>query len=441
MADVVQCVTCLWENESGIQVDTSKSKRDWAAIVGVNEASIRRHLNHPPKTASVDTAIAPGSSSKHDEATGVSEFSEWAEKPWGKSDFEEFVIAKGEDLANVTLAYGVTSAPNGGFWNKLMVRPKSVSPADIEPKWPVIQPAAPVIVRFDSRPVRPARDGLKLSLKCADTQIGFRELPDGTREAFHDWDAMNVFVEVCRQEQPETIVILGDFLDLPSNGKYIQEAGFARMTQPAIDDGHLFLSMLRGVCPNSEIHLVEGNHDKRLQNFIELNALAAYGLRRANMPDEWPVMSLQNLLRLDELDIVYYDAYPAAVYWENEDTQNIHGTRANSKGSTMSQYIHELPHINTWAGHTHRVEVIYRSVKGPRGEAIESYSANPGCLAKTDGTVPSVHSALHSDGTSAKVVEDWQQGFGSLLYSATEAWSQVWRIKNGKAFYNGRVIG
>lgn len=376
-----------------------------------------------------------------DDAGNYKEATLMAATAWGEDDWREWLRLKGTDPDEVTFTIGVTTNPSGGYWNKLLnVRYKNKNLDDNgDPLWPVIQPAKAVKVNVGKVTAKPARNGLRMSLKGADTQIGFRAVGDGY-EAFHDDAAMDIFIQVARDEQPEEIVILGDFLDLPSQGKYAQEAGFARTTQMALDAGHEFLAKLRAVCPTSEITVIEGNHDKRMQSFIEQNALAAFGIRRANMPEEWPTMSLPFLLRLADLNINYQDAYPAAVLWDDDRTRNIHGTRANSKGSTMSQYANDLPHINTWAGHTHRAEIIYKTVIGHRGEAIESYSANPGCLCKTDGTVPSVHGALHSDGTSAKVVEDWQAGFGVNLYdNKGQSWPQVYRIKDGQALYNGKI--
>src|SRR5690606_23424156 len=104
------------------------------------------------------------------------------------------------------------------------------------PEWPVVQPAQPVEIYAGPLPQRPTRvNGLKLSLTGGDTQIGFRALADGSYEPFHDDQAMALFSEVARMEQPETIVILGDFLDLPSQGRWVQEAGFARTPQMALD--------------------------------------------------------------------------------------------------------------------------------------------------------------------------------------------------------------
>ncbi|AHL18501.1 metallo-phosphoesterase [Microbacterium phage vB_MoxS-ISF9] len=441
MTSGTTCASCAYEAEQGVAVDDSQSNVAWAEQIGCDESSIRRHKAHREAQVPL-TPEGVVTASGGDTATGEKQYTITADRAFGYEDFRKFIEQSGQNPDEVHFNWGVTTNPHGGFWNKLLnVREKG---ADGGPAWPVIQQAQPVAIEnlYPATHWTP-RDGLKMSLKGADTQIGFRILADGTLEAFHDDRAMDVFIEVARQEQPEEIVILGDFLDLPSQSRWAQEAGFARTTQPALDAAHLFLAKLRKAAPLAKIVIIEGNHDKRMQNFIETNALAAFGLKRANMPDDWPTLSLPFLLRLDELDIEYKDAYPAAVYWDDDRTRNIHGTRANSKGSTTAQYANDLPHINTWAGHTHRAEITYKTVMGPRGEAIESYSANPGSLCKTDGTVPSVHGAIHADGSSAKIVEDWQAGFGINLFNPEtgESWPQVYRIRDGKALYNGRMIG
>lgn len=391
--------------------------------------------------ANVAKATGTGESETHD-ADGSSTYVRFSKEAWGYDDYREFITSTGQNPDEVTFTWGWTSNPAGGFWNKLNnVRPiQTLDGKSEQPAWPVIQQAAPVKVTIKNRAPKPVR-GMKLALKGADTQIGYRRLADGTLDPFHDAAAMNIFIEAATRFQPDKIQILGDFLDLASQGRFAQEAAFANTTQEAIDTGHKFLAALRAVCPDAVIVVIEGNHDKRMQNFIETNALAAFGLKRANMPESWPTMSLPFLLRLDELNIQYVDAYPAATDWDNDLTRNIHGTKANSKGSTTAQYIHQIPHLNTWAGHTHRVEITYHSVIGPRGDAIESYSANPGCLCRVDGAVPSVNGAIGADGTAAKVVENWGQGFGLAYYNDTESWPAVYRIRNGRAVIDGMVLG
>lgn len=347
---------------------------------------------------------------------------EWVEKS-GRNPDDYLISAK-------SIAYGIDQFSNG-----MSATPKRGGQKTN--RWQPVVQAAPVAITPRPVTVAPDRDH-KLALKCGDTQIGFRRTPDGL-EPFHDDRAMAVFTEAVRLEQPDKVTILGDFLDLPQQGRFDQEPGFALTMQATIDHAYRWLAQLRAAAPNADIVIIEGNHDKRLLTSIVNNAAASFGLKRAELVEP-PVMSLPFLLRLDELSIRYMDAYPAATDWDTPTTRNIHGTRANSRGSTTSQYVHELPHLNTWVGHTHRAEITYRTVMGEHGQPLERYSANPGCLCRVDGAVPSVHGALHADGTSARVTEDWQQGFGVLRYTDTESWPEIVRIRDGRALYQGRMI-
>lgn len=418
------------------------TSRQAARFTGHSKSAINDHRAGNcvcGKAGTASLSVVPAGESEQHNPDGSSSYTRYSDTPWGYDDYRAFIASKGQDPDAVTFTWGWTSNPAGGVWNKLNnVRTKTAS-ADGGPEWPVIQPAAPVNVTITDRPAKPVR-GMKLAIKGADTQIGFRRLADGSLDPFHDDAAMNVFIEVCKSYQPDKVQILGDFLDLASQGRFAQEASFAQTTQEALNTGHLFLAKLRAACPDAEIVVIEGNHDKRMQNFIEANAVAAFGLKRAGLPESWPVMSLPYLLRLDELNIEYVDAYPAATDWDNATTRNIHGTKANSRGSTTSQYVFELPHLNTWAGHTHRVEITYRSVLGARGEAVESYSANPGCLCRVDGAVPSVNGAIGADGNAARIVENWQQGFGLAYYNDTESWPYVYRIRDGRALIDGMEV-
>lgn len=424
------CTVCAWERATGNTVDGRKAKTEWAKDVGSSEAAIRRHLKHPAKSHAAQTNETSSNGTRSTEFIRT--------RPVTLEDARAWVRNSGDDPEDYELSVRSIAYGEGMSSNRMSAIPKRKGQGS-GPEWPIIQQAQPVIINFETPPPTPARNGLKLSLKCADTQIGYRAVGTGYEE-FHDLKAMNVFTKVVHAEQPDSIVILGDFLDLPSQSRWAQEPGFARTTQMSLDMGHEWLAALRAAAPNAEIVLVEGNHDKRLETYAINNALASFGLKQANKPDSLPVMSLTHLLRLEELNIKYMDAYPTAVHWDHDNTRNIHGTRANSKGSTTAQYVQELPHISSWVGHTHRAEITYKTVMGPRGDAIESYTANPGCLCKTDGTVPSVHGATHADGTSAKVVEDWQQALGANLYDPKtgQDWPQVYRIHDGVTIYDGK---
>lgn len=55
-----QCSVCARAAELGLTVDDSKTKKDWARLLGVDEASVRRHMKHLPAATVTATEATPG---------------------------------------------------------------------------------------------------------------------------------------------------------------------------------------------------------------------------------------------------------------------------------------------------------------------------------------------------------------------------------------------
>ena len=309
------------------------------------------------------------------------------------------------------------------------------------PLWNPVQNARPTVVNPTTfKPLK--NSGWKTAVILPDPQIGFRLYDDGTVDPFHDEKAMNVALQIVSYEQEQNgvdqVVNLGDFLDLPSQGRFAQEATFANTTQLAIDAGHLFLARQRASAPNAQIVLVEGNHDRRLQNFVEVNALAAFGLKRAQAPESLPVMSLPFLLRLDELNVTYIDSYPAGKHWVTDNLRAIHGNKVRSNGSTAAAYTNDMPHISTVFGHTHRLEIQSKTTWDRVGK-IRSMAISPGCLCRVDGAVPSVNGSIGIDGRPAQEFENWQQGVAVIKYKDSgEFFVDLVQIDDGRTVYQGQ---
>lgn len=307
------------------------------------------------------------------------------------------------------------------------------------PKWPVVQPAPAVVIK-PSKIIKTARASKwKTAIVGSDTQFGYRFVDDDLTETFHDEAAISVFHQIIALENPDQTIIAGDIGDFAAQGTFVQESGFARNTQPTIDRMGLFGAQLRADT-SGKIVWIEGNHDKRLQKFVEINAVSALGLRRANWPKSYPVMSIPNLCGLDELDIIYKDAYPAAHWWINDKLRAEHGDRSNASGSTSNKYAVETPHFSRVFGHSHRLEVMPRTTYDRAGR-ISSKFINTGCLCRTDGTVPSVHGAKGADGRSATVYENWQNGLAVFRYRDDgDFFVNLVAIEDGLTFYEGQEI-
>ena len=305
------------------------------------------------------------------------------------------------------------------------------------PKWPVIQPAPPVSIHPVK--VKPNKSKYKTAVILPDPQIGYwRDIDTGELDPFHDERAMSVALQVARDLNPDMIVNLGDFMDFPEWGKFEQTPTFQMTTQATIDRGHKFLAEQKTNAPNAHIVLLSGNHEARLQRSIINNAKAAFGLKRANNIEGWPVLSVQNLLRIDDLGVEYVDGYPAAEYWINDRIKCIHGHIVRSNGST-AKAVSDDERVSTIFGHIHRVEMQYKTV-GVRAGIRTNLAFSPGCLCRIDGAVPSTKSAVDAMGRPVKTHENWQQGFGVVSYIEGDGEFSVEPvyINEGTAIFRGK---
>jgi len=311
--------------------------------------------------------------------------------------------------------------------------------------WPIVEQSRPTIIRANSRPPKnPAkRDGWKTAVVFPDTQIGFRK-SNGVMIPTHDPVAMNVALKVQEVVQHDTgvdvVVNLGDFLDLPEQGRFAQEPEFARTTQMSLDFGHEFLSRQVCISPKAEHHLLEGNHDFRLEKYITANAAHAQGIRPANLPDSFPVMSVPYLLRLEDLNVHFAAGYPSAAVWLNDHIRCIHGYKHRSSGSTADA-VTKNERVSTIFGHVHRIEVQYRTQRDRHGP-YRLFAATPGCLCDVTGSVPSYHSSTDRSGSVVTQYEDWQQGVLVVHYreDSNAHHLEMVPIQDGWAMFRGQII-
>lgn len=187
--------------------------------------------------------------------------------------------------------------------------------------------------------------------------------------------------------------------------------------------------------------MLEGNHDRRLQNAITQNAMHAVGIRRGgSAPDDWPVLSVPYLLRLDELGIEYISGYPAGEVWITDDLVAFHGRRVKSSGSSAAATVFD-ENVSSIFGHVHRVELQYRTVRDRQG-ARRIFGASPGCLARTDGAVPSTKGSVDPMGRPVPVSENWQNGIAVVSYTDAGEYSiELVHIENGQATFRGQRFG
>jgi predicted phosphodiesterase len=283
------------------------------------------------------------------------------------------------------------------------------------PEWPVVKQGPKVTIPRNR--VKPLESEMQRCIILPDAQIGYFRNRKGKMEPTHDEKAIALALEITRLAKPDMVVLLGDNLDLPELSKYRITPPFQQTTQATIDRATVFCAELRNAAPNAKIVWLAGNHEERLPNHILDNARAAYGLRRGNIPDTWPVLSVPFLCRMEDFDIEYKEGYPANHIWLNQKIRIIHGSKVKSSGSTAHMYL-ASEKTSVIYGHIHRVELAFKTREdfdGPR----TIMAASPGCLARIDGAVPSTKQGMDIDGRPLISHENWQQGMALVEYETT----------------------
>lgn len=310
----------------------------------------------------------------------------------------------------------VTKDPETGEATVHDLHKWELSPAFADgPEWDPVDRGPAVKLSKRTTPKK-AADGWRVAVVWPDTQIGYFRGLDGVLVPTHDEASIDVALSIVRDVKPDEILRVGDDLDLPELGKYRTTPAFAGTTQASIDRATVLGAEQRDAMgPDGRIVWLAGNHEERLANYVLDNARAAYGLRAGRFSDEppsaWPVLSVPYLCRLDEFGIEFRPGFPAADYELVPSFRIVHGLHVTNNGSTASKYL-ARERRSVAFGHVHRREYAAKTLP----DGTEIFAASPGCLARTDGAVPSTKGATDLDGRPISVVEDWQQGIGLVHY-------------------------
>ena len=120
-----------------------------------------------------------------------------------------------------------------------------------------------------------------------------------------------------------------------------------------------FFKLLRELCPNARIVWIFGNHEYRLQRYVEENASALAGVRKPGGKEE--ILSLMDITRVRELgvEVVYsgliesYTTYGGLLVG--------HFYRVNAKSAYTARNLLQKKHQSLVQPHVHRVGAHYKT--------------------------------------------------------------------------------
>lgn len=207
-------------------------------------------------------------------------------------------------------------------------------------------------------------------------------------------------------EEVHTIVDIGDTNDFPDISRYKKNPELEEVAtvQKCVNGGYKRLENQRAAAPDARIVKIIGNHDVRLRDF-QLNYVPQlFGLKRAEIEgiEEEPVMSITNLMRLDELQVELVGDNMSFEHGQFNISDKLavrHGWYAN-KGAGKSA-LNTLEHLgySIIVGHTHRQAIVHKTVFDIHGEPSVLAAAEIGASCRVDVT-----------GLGFAPAPDWQQG-------------------------------
>lgn len=291
-----------------------------------------------------------------------------------------------------------------------------------DPKYPILKIVKPFMKFVRSQFMNSEQKRVKTSVIIADSQIGFRrDLGSNKLTPYHDRTAIDLTIGLIDYIQPDEVIILGDMLDISEgSAKFLKEPEFYFTTQSSITEMSFVLQRIRSVVnPECKVIYLSGNHETRLKNYAYENMAFAYTLKVPHK--DYSIMSLRNLLCLDDLGIEFYENYPSDSYWINDNLRAVHGEYINLNKELANS------RISTIQGHKHSIEKKFKTSHGRDG--IEKmFVESVGCLCKIDGSVP------------GKSQPDWQQGI--LVVNTVDKYFDTHALvyHNGKTIYDNRVF-
>jgi len=205
-------------------------------------------------------------------------------------------------------------------------------------------------------------------------------IPD-THGCYLDKPAANAFLEDLKNINPSEIVMLGDHLDcggflaMHHTMCYVAETAYTFKDDVAA--ANEFLDRVQEAAPNATIHMLQGNHERRIEKWIVTQVI-----RNQEDADYLSTLfSASKVLALEERGIHYYvenefhHGLPIRGAIKLGDCHFTHGvsTAKHAAAATVSKFGGSIVY-----GHSHRADsFIIRTVKAG---VIGAWS--PGCLSQ-----------------------------------------------------------
>lgn len=176
---------------------------------------------------------------------------------------------------------------------------------------------------------------------------------------FHDEKAVGVALALSKHIKPDVIVFNGDILDALAVSRFNKDPKRALMLQEELDATCDVLTAFRRANPKAKMVFIEGNHEARLQSYLQSKSPELHGLR---------ALDIEGLLGLKELGIKYIKSRGRSAYWRYGAITIGHFDRVSKHSANTEKLLMDDRNESLIQGHTHRGGVYYKTL--PNGTVM-----------------------------------------------------------------------
>jgi hypothetical protein len=254
---------------------------------------------------------------------------------------------------------------------------------------------------------------------------------------YHDARALSVCGQICADAKLDELIINGDWLDLrkagthPQNSKSLRIVGEMRQ-EIAIGRERLH-TFVKGVKPKKS-RMTSGNHEFRLERMLTRDQSIAQLLEIVEIGE---AISMTSILKLDAIGMKWVGQYPKGCWLDPqlaaEDNVWVeHGLSARAKAGYTVSSVMDKRWSSAVIGHCEKLCLLWARKNGRCFFGIES--GNLSCIGEP-GLGDGIYFGVPH---STPEYMDHQQGF-TIIYRDGGQWHpQIVKIRDGKAWFNGR---
>lgn len=166
---------------------------------------------------------------------------------------------------------------------------------------------------------------------------------------YHDAAAVQSFLNLVSGLQPHRVILNGDICDFFQLSRFNRDGIREDQLQEELDQGNAFRKAVREAAPNAVIDSNEGNHDRRIRDWLGANAPALKGLR---------VLRPDVLFQHADHEIV---GHPGCGFRLRPAFLVRHGSVVRKGAGNSAKGELDNAGISGWSGHTHRLATFRKN--------------------------------------------------------------------------------